>query len=443
MIDSMKCLVIAAGRGSRLVEEGDSKPLTPLLGLPIIERVMVSAERAGCGEFYVVTGYQGEKVRGFVDRMAVERGFKITHIINDEWEKGNGLSVLKAKGYLSEPFFLIMGDHLFDTSILTGLKDVDIRDDGIVLAVDMNRWNRLVDVEDATKVRVEGGKVVDIGKDIKDYNGFDTGIFLCTPSIFTAIERSIKEKGDTSLTGGVKVLSTEGRVSAFNIKDSFWIDIDDKTALKKAEAVLLEGLRKPSDGPVSRYINRPLSIRITRLLVGTQITPNHVSLFSFTLCLISAFFFSLPGYYGLLTGAILSQFASIIDGCDGEIARLKFVESDFGGWFDAVLDRYADAFLLFGLTWHVFSYGQSFAGLFVGFMAIIGSFMNSYTADKYDSIMKERFEKGMEIRIGRDVRILMISIGAILNLPFLTLLLIAVLMNVETIRRVIVCYTDE
>ena len=74
--------------------------------------------------------------------------------------------------------------------------------------------------------------------------------------------------------------------------------------------------------------------------------------------------------------------------------------------------------------------------LAVGFLAIIGSFMNSYTADKYDRLMKARFERGKGIRIGRDVRVLMISLGALCNLPFLTLSLIAGLMNFETVRTI-------
>jgi CDP-L-myo-inositol myo-inositolphosphotransferase len=78
----------------------------------------------------------------------------------------------------------------------------------------------------------------------------------------------------------------------------------------------------------------------------------------------------------------------------------------------------------------------------VGFLAITGSFMNSYTADKYDRLMKARFERGQGIRIGRDVRVLMISVGALLNLPFLTLGLIAGLMNLETVRRVVVARAD-
>ena len=79
----------------------------------------------------------------------------------------------------------------------------------------------------------------------------------------------------------------------------------------------------------------------------------------------------------------------------------------------------------------------------VGFLAIIGSFMNSYTADKYDGLMAARFKRGKGVRIGRDVRVFLISVGALLNQPFLTLSLIAGLMNVETVRRVVVARGHE
>ncbi len=162
------------------------------------------------------------------------------------------------------------------------------------------------------------------------------------------------------------------------------------------------------------------------------------------------------GYVTLALGGLIAQFASIIDGCDGEIARLKFLKSEFGGWFDAVLDRYADALLLFGLTWHAYAASPlrdvlvTFNGirageavLVIGLLAIIGSFMNSYTADKYDGLMKAKFSNGKGIRIGRDVRIFLIVVCAVCNLPFVTLIVLAVLMNVETVRRVVVCYCNE
>jgi len=144
------------------------------------------------------------------------------------------------------------------------------------------------------------------------------------------------------------------------------------------------------------------------------------------------------GYPALLSGGVIAQFASIIDGCDGEVARLKYQSSDFGGWFDAVLDRYADAFLLFGLTWHLLAVEASGWVLFTGFMAIIGSFMLSYTADKHDNLMRERIKLGgkAQWRMGRDVRVLLIFVGAAVNWVLPVLVVIAVVMNLETLRRV-------
>jgi len=176
----------------------------------------------------------------------------------------------------------------------------------------------------------------------------------------------------------------------------------------------------------------------------TKITPNFVSLFSFILSLIGACFFFLGGYIKLVIGAILAQLSSIIDGCDGEIARLKFQATEFGEWFDAVLDRYADAFLLFGLTCHLFFAQRKFFILVIGFLAIIGSFMNSYTADKYDGLMKKKLgNRGYYWRIGRDLRMFIIFIGALVNRPLLPLIFIALLMNTENIRRIVVLYKKD
>jgi len=465
----MKCLILAAGKGSRLWQRGNTKSLIPLLGVPLIERTIRSAIDAGVDEFFVVTGYNGDQVRLFLDDLVPRCGAAISHLVNDDWEQGNGLSVQTAKEHLLEPFLLLMADHLFDPSILRdltahkpagGCQTTSGRptDTEITLAVDRNTANPLVDMNDVTRVRCENGRVLDIGKELEEFDGFDTGMFLCTPAIFGAVQQSMAEHGDSSLSGAVRCLAAQGRVNAFDIAGRFWCDTDTPQDMDRAENAFLKRLRgKPSDGPVSRYLNRPLSVRLSRRLAQFPITPNQISLVSFLFCLVAAWLFATGGYLALALGGLLAQFASVIDGCDGEIARLKFLTSDFGGWFDAVLDRYADAFLLFGLTWHAHStmgamperiaanVGGSAATvvLIVGFLAIIGSFMNSYTADKYDSLMKVRFSKGRGIRIGRDTRIFLIFLGALANLPFVTLLVLAILMNVETIRRVVVCYRNE
>ncbi|MCZ6526853.1 MAG: CDP-alcohol phosphatidyltransferase family protein, partial [Gammaproteobacteria bacterium] len=133
----------------------------------------------------------------------------------------------------------------------------------------------------------------------------------------------------------------------------------------------------------------------------------------------------------------------VIDGCDGEVARLKHSASQSGGWFDAILDRYADAFLLFGLTWHVFSANNTQLSLVIGFAAIIGSFMISYTADKYDGLMSRRLQGAVYFRLGRDIRVFIIFLAALFNQPLFALIVIALIMNIEVIRRIVVCMTDK
>jgi CDP-L-myo-inositol myo-inositolphosphotransferase len=441
MSDSVrKCLVIAAGRGSRLASGGLPKPLFRLLGLPLIERAIVTAKRAGLEEFTVVTGYDGARVREFLDRLSLRRGIPITHVVNEKWDGGNGLSVLAAREAIGdEPFALLMADHVVDLPLLSELLNEPLVSGGVCLAVDRNLSNPLVDLDDVTKVRTNDGQLEAIGKDLESYDSFDTGCFLCSTDLFSALDQARKREGDESLSAGIALLAEQRKVRVHDVGDALWIDVDDAGAVERAERTLLARLPKLGDGPVSRHLNRPLSTRLTRHLVDRSITPNQISFFCFALCLVASGLFAAGGALWLAAGGLLAQAASVVDGCDGEVARLRLQESAFGGWFDAVLDRYADAFLLFGLTWHVFAAGESSVALVVGFLAITGSFLVSYTADKYDGLMKTRFQRGetLGIRIGRDLRVLVIALGAVFNLPLLALSLIALVMNAETVRRIV------
>jgi len=437
----MKCLIIAAGQGSRLKAIGDSKPLAVLLGLPLIERVILSAQDAGLTQFVVVTGWNGSLVQDQLECIGKSRDLTITCLENGDWAKGNGTSVLKAKAAIDEPFVLLMCDHLFDPSILSDLLQCEAKEDGVWLAVDSHTQNNgWVDEEDVTKVHVAEGRIQNIGKNIENYNAYDTGIFLCSPGIFYALEKSI-EKGDASLSGGVLELAGQGKARSLDIGGRFWTDIDDEKAFKKVERRMLSSLSKTSDGQVARYLNRPVSTRISKLFLKTNLTPNAITVISFTLSMLGALFFFLGGYVTLLIGGILAQLSSIIDGCDGEVARLKHAATEFGAWFDAVLDRYADAFLCFGLSYRIFSLDQNSVVLWIGFFALLGSFLNSYTADKMDAYMRRVWpDRKKYIRLGRDFRMFVFFVAALCNQPLWGLVVIAVLMNLENIRRIIVLY---
>jgi phosphatidylglycerophosphate synthase len=97
-------------------------------------------------------------------------------------------------------------------------------------------------------------------------------------------------------------------------------------------------MSKPQDGFVSRFLNRPISSRITRVLVKFPIHPSAFTASIFVLPLIAAVFLLRGDYLSVLVGAAIFQVFSILDGCDGEIARAKNLESKFGERLDNVCD---------------------------------------------------------------------------------------------------------
>ena len=121
------------------------------------------------------------------------------------------------------------------------------------------------------------------------------------------------------------------------IEEGLWQRVltpEDRIA---AEEKLDRWLVKPTDGVFAR-MNRRISVPISRQLIKLPITPNMVSLFTLGVGIASGAFFAWGGYWYTLVGAVLSVWASILDGCDGEVARLKLLESDFGCWLETVCD---------------------------------------------------------------------------------------------------------
>jgi choline kinase len=160
---------------------------------------------------------------------------EVTFISNFDLSKENGYSAWLAKDRFRETFVLLMADHLFDQGILRDLMAERLSPGEIILAVDFRlRGNRLVRLDDVTKVAVKNGRIIAIGKTIASYNGFDTGIFLCTPALFEALEDS-QRTGDTSLSGGIRVLAGRGQARAMDIGARDWIDIDDEEDMRQAQ----------------------------------------------------------------------------------------------------------------------------------------------------------------------------------------------------------------
>ena len=116
----------------------------------------------------------------------------------------------------------------------------------------------------------------------------------------------------------------------------------DRSALRRAERRLVWSLRKSADGIASKLLNRHLSLPITWLLMRTRVIPNHVTLTALVCALIGSVVIAQGGYAAGAAGMLLVELGSIIDGVDGELARLKFLFSRAGQWLDTIVDDVAN-----------------------------------------------------------------------------------------------------
>jgi phosphatidylglycerophosphate synthase len=157
-----------------------------------------------------------------------------------------------------------------------------------------------------------------------------------------------------------------------------WQRIRTEQERRAAERKLDRWLVKPTDGIFARF-NRRISIPISRQLIRLPITPNMVSLFTLGVSFLAGVFFAMGGYRNMVMGAVLGLLASILDGCDGEVARLKLQESEFGCWLETVCDYLYYLFMFAGMTIGLFRNTGSRIYLDLGFLLLFGAVMSFVT----------------------------------------------------------------
>lgn len=439
----MKAIILAAGKGERLKPFTEKKPkgLLKLLGLSLLERNILMLHQMGIKDVGIVVGYKGGEIIHSLSSAKLPAQISLSFFTNPDWEKGNGTSLLCAQKFVeNEEFFLVlMADHVFDSKGVKEFLENSLKERGVShLWVDTS-LNPGIDIEDATKVQLEGDLVKEIGKGIEKFEGVDCGMFFFTPEIFPALKKAFENR-EFSLTSGVRRLVRKKLLKA-EIIDAFWQDIDTPSDLKWAKKKLLLSLRNPKDGWVSKYLNRPISLSLTSLLAQTSLTPNQVSLTSFALGLLSALFFF---FQKSLAAAIFCQLSSIIDGIDGEIARAKFEQSQFGSILDSILDRYADAAIICGLTFLSYVQKPSPLPLILGALALTGAPLSMLFKEKFKNIFKKEYLPQQEDRwanflfANRDGRLFVIFLFSLFNFPLIGLTIISINSHLLTLARL--CY---
>lgn len=229
-----EAVILMAGAGSRLGEANGAiaKPLVSVGGRPLISHTLAALENLGVQTIHAIMGAQSERLTSAIEPL-VPAGMHLHPIINPAWQKQNGVSVLCAEPHVRAPFFLAMGDHLFDTEVLaTVVRDANPA--VLNLAID-RKIASVFDLDDAMKVQTQDGRVVRIGKTLANYDAIDTGLFLCPNELFDYLRRSQRD-GDCSLAEGVREMAAEGKVRAIDIGDAWWQDVDTPEMHAQAEA---------------------------------------------------------------------------------------------------------------------------------------------------------------------------------------------------------------
>ena len=171
---------------------------------------------AGINTIRFVVGYESERVIEQAKKL-IPPHITALFVVNRDWQKQNGISLLAAAGHVNAPFLLTMGDHVFDDSIIDCLLQ-NFEPGLLNIAID-RKLHSIVDLDDAMKVQTRGDKVTGIGKNLRSYDAIDTGLFVCPSEIFAYLEQAKSNNGgnDCSLANGVELMAVDGKVRGIDI----------------------------------------------------------------------------------------------------------------------------------------------------------------------------------------------------------------------------------
>jgi len=432
----MKAAILAAGKGTRLLPITKTIPkgmLEIAPGKTIIDLIISSLEEVGIKEIIIVTRPKfshlfNEKYNGKI---------KIIETEYEEFGNLHSLETIFRQLNIEDEVLVVMSDHIFEIKMLRKLIE-EKKDKLITICVDKNPpWYT---VQEGLRIRLDENKVIDLGKNVPPHHGTDTGLFIFSKEIQSFIQEVINELGpNAEIIDLLKKAKDLDLIGYVDVTGCEWIDIDTLQDLEKAKklywTILRKNLIKPTDGPISKYINRPISTRISLYLYkkGVKISPNSITILTFLLGLISTFILA-QGMY--IIGGLIVFLVSMLDGVDGELARLRNETTAFGGFLDSVLDRYVDLMIILSL---VYSFGwikwiTGWFEILILILASAGVFMHSYIVHvaKFRGLDITNLEKAFPFA-SRDVRLFIVTLFCLISLPIISLILLAILPLIYTI----------
>lgn len=417
----LRAVVVAAGKGSRLhpYTDGVAKCLLEIApGVTLLDFILRQLREAGVEDIVVATMPKYvEKIR---ERVGV--GVEVRAVEAEAEDFGNLYTFyLAARDGGVDRFLAVMSDHIFESEVLVKLLE-DGGEKAVTLCLDRSpKWK---DAVEGLRIRLEDVGVKEAGKGILPFEGVDTGLFMISSRGMRLVEDVVTRVGaSANFVDLVNLAAEAGDVGYVDVSGKIWMDVDTPEDLEEARRLYWEVLRrsliKRGDGPVSRYFNRPLSTRVSIFLYRRvpKLTANQMTVISFLTGIISSALFFAGNPVG---GGLAAQASSVLDGVDGELARLRREVSEFGRIFDMVLDRLVDVSIVLGLGFHSLSTLPPLLALILTSLSAAGVVIISYISSLFTGKARENLRRGFPWAT-RDVRLFLIMIGGLAQQPLIPL----------------------
>ncbi len=372
---SIKTAVII-GSGTSSQKEGEGISSGKIGGLTVFERIVFTCFKAGIEKF-VVLGFNEEEVIGIRKRQKKGLQMELIQSIHPHPLSNESLEAVKNSLNAEQRFFLISDECVFDPSALQELEEgASLLDRFKVVAATVNNHGHEAD---DSPLRLES--------DGDDHATLAPGLFLANEATLVWMS-SLLSQEDSALFEVLNRAGKAGEMGLRELKDSFLRYVGTERNVKIVEKEVFRRLAKTTDGFLASNINRKISISMSKVFAKTDITPNILTLLTLAVGLTAGYCFSMGGYMPMLAGSLIFQFSSIMDGCDGEIARLKFIESRFGGWLDIICDNLTHLAVFGGIAMGAYQMEPASHWIYFGWLAILGTSM-SFLIVAYQLYQKE------------------------------------------------------
>jgi hypothetical protein len=354
-----------------------ASPLTVIGGLSLFQRTIFTLQRGGISRFVVLAGDDTEALReqlqGDPRLTAMVRWLPIREFPPSDPRTWEVLS-----GILGGAYLVSGTGAIFPASLIAHLRAEAVKGEALVLS----REARLEQTGTSGRWRADApdqvGSVVTLEPRVSVLSNLN---LVWLPDGFVSPGWATLQDFPQPLKVALERGLQEGRVRVVPLAGNWYQEVrPDATGrpvspeeIARAERILLCSPKSALEGFVDHYFNRKCSTWLTKWLVQTPLTPNAVTLLATGVGLLAAAAFAVGGYAAGILGAVLFQLSAILDCCDGEVARMKFLESPIGERLDLILDNVVHVALFAGIAWGVSRTGWGHAALLLGGLAIIGN----------------------------------------------------------------------